>query len=507
MVEFDAQGLAEQAVLIGLISREQARQARDEAEDGTVEALSRILLRKGWLTSWQMERLTKSDPTGFFYGGCKVLFHIAEGTFARVYRGVKVPGGQSVAIKVLRRRFTTDAESIKRFNQEAEAGMKLAHPNIVRIYDYGEEDKNYFMVMEYVEGINLRNFLKLRHRLKPNEALPMMIQLADALQYSLSQGITHRDIKATNVLISNRAEAKLVDFGLATIEGDERKLQAAHGVRTVDYSALERTCGSVKGDPRSDIYFLGCVFYQMLTGTPPMPEVDATDPLVKMLKRSFSAIKPIGEHSHGPPPGLAQVIDKMMKVDLKQRYQSMEEVVADLKAYQSSLAPPAPVVRQEAPSRKSSETARPAFDPDAGDDAEQFVADLFETPAVNARNVLCVEVQEPIQDALRKTLTRLGFRVMMMRDPERAADRFQEEPTEIVIFDADGLPPNALDSFLAIYDRAQENGQRLSSLVLLGPRQVDLKRRLPDDEGVLVLTKPIRMKDLQDALGQLAPTA
>lgn len=500
MMDFDAQGLAEQAVLIGLVSRQEAREARDDAEDGSPEALSRAFLRKGLLTSWQLDRLMKRDPSGFFYGGCKVLFHIAEGTFARVYRGIKVPGGQPVAIKVLRKRFTTDPDSIKRFNQEAESGMRLHHPNIVRIYEYGESDSNYFMIMEYVEGMNLRNFLKLRHRLRPDEALPMMVQLASALDYSLSQGVTHRDIKATNVLISNRGEAKLVDFGLATIEGDERKLERAHGQRTVDYSALERTCKSEKGDPRSDIYFLGCVFYQMLTGAPPMPEVEAADPLAKMLKRSFGAIKPIGDHSNAPPQVMCQIIDKMMKVDLKQRYNAMDEVVADLRAYQASLQAPAKRERTAAPAPKPIPRV---VDPDAEDDPEQFVAGLFEVPTVAAKKVLCVEVQEGIQDAFRKVLTKLGYRVMMLRDPDRAIERYQEEPAEFVIFDVDGLGQDAIDRFLAIHELAGELGHELAALVLLGPRQGHLKDRLPADERILVLAKPLRMKEVQDALNQL----
>jgi serine/threonine protein kinase len=502
MPDFDAQGLLDQAILIGLVSREQARQAREDADDGSAEAVSRAIVRKGWLTSWQLERLAKGDPTGFFYGGCKVLFHLAEGTFARVYRGVKEPGGQPVAIKVLRKRFTTDPDSVKRFNQEAEAGMKLNHPNIVRIYDYGEVDKNYFMTMEYVEGMNLRNFLRVRHRLKPHEALPMMIQLAEALDYSLSRGITHRDIKATNVLISNRGVAKLVDFGLATIEGDERKLQAAHGVRTVDYAALERMSGSAKGDPRSDIYFLGCVFYQMITGTPPMPEVDAADPLVKMLKRSFGAIKPISEHNNAPPLPMSQVIERMMKTDLKARYQSMAEVVADLKAYERSLQAPAPPPKPT--ESKPAKPAAPRPETLVEDDGEDFVAGLFESPVLGARRVLCVEIQEPIRDAFRKALSKMGYQIVLLREPERAVERYNEDPAGLVIFDLDGLPSDALASFLAMYESAQAQSRDLSALVLLSPKQAHLKPRLPDDDQVIVMVKPISMKDVQAALSQLA---
>src|SRR6516165_3525864 len=140
MAELEAQDVVQQAVLLGLIRKEQATEAVSEAEDGSLEAISRTLLRKGMLTSWQLERLKKGDPSGFFFGDCKVLFHLAEGTFARVYRGMRVFGDQPVAVKVLRQRFYSDPGSIERFKKEAENGMKLIHSNIVRILDYGERD-------------------------------------------------------------------------------------------------------------------------------------------------------------------------------------------------------------------------------------------------------------------------------------------------------------------------------------------------------------------------------
>jgi eukaryotic-like serine/threonine-protein kinase len=516
MADFDAETLAEQAVLIGLLTREQVRQVRAEADDGSIEAMSRVLLRKGLLTSWQLERIKKGEVSGFFFGGCKVLFHIAEGTFARVYRGRKLPGNQSVAVKVLRRRFTTDQEAVARFNQEAEAGMKLVHPNIVRIYDYGEQDKNYYMIMEFVEGSNLRDFLKIRARLTPSEAMPVMIGLAQALKYSLEQGVTHRDIKGTNILISTRGEAKLVDFGLATIEGDERRMAVAHGQRTVDYSALERTCGSPKGDPRSDIYFLGCVFYQMLTGVVPMPEVESKDPLAKMLKRSFGAIKPITEHRHAPPEEICRVVEKMMKIDLKHRYQTMEEVITDLEACKAALAaaaaaPPSRKRVARAPERAARPKAATAPAGESIDsvfttiDEDPFAGDIFEHKAVPTKHVLCVEVQEPIQEAFRKTLSQMGYRVLLVRDAERAAERYRESPPDAVVFDADGLGPEALDAFIDMHEKAHEDGHDLAALVLLGPRQGALTSKLPTDDRLVVLSKPLKMKDVQDAITQLVP--
>lgn len=483
MVELDTETLADRAVLMGLVSQSQLSEARLEAEDGSPGALMRILTRRGLLTSWQRDKLLKGDVSGYFFGQFKVLFHIAEGTFARVYRGLHSGSGQAVAIKVLRRRFTVDPAAVSRFAQEAEAGMRLVHPNIVRIYEYGEVDRNHYMVMEYVEGSNLKNFLKLRGHLEVDEAMPIILGLARGLKYSHDQEVTHRDIKGTNILISTRREAKLVDFGLATVGGD-RISEYAH-TRTVDYSALERTCGSPKGDPRSDIYFLGCVFYQLLSGVLPLPEMEANDPLAKMLKRSFGAIRPLAEQRYAPPPRMCVIIDKMMRMSLEKRYQHMGEVVDDLQNYYDQM------------STSDVTVVAPTVNTD-----EDLLTAAFVRRA-EQRIVLCVESQDAIQEALKKSLSRMGYRVFLVRDPERAAERYREQTPDVVVFDADGLGPDAIDSFREMHESAHEEGHQLAALVMLGPRQRHLVDRLPTDDRLLVLQKPVRMKDVQDAVEQL----
>jgi CheY-like chemotaxis protein/tRNA A-37 threonylcarbamoyl transferase component Bud32 len=498
MPDLDAQSLADQAVMLGLVSRPDARLAVADAEDGSLDAIGRSFLRKGLLTSWQLERLKKGDPSGFFYGGCKVLFHLAEGTFARVYRGVK-DDGSPVAVKVLRNRFVTDPEAVRRFHQEAEAGMKLRHPNIVRILDYGEEDKKHYMIMEYVEGANLRDFLKIRAKLTGEESVPLMVGLAEGLKYSFEHGVTHRDIKATNVLISNAGQAKLVDFGLAGLQADSKSSMQSQ--RTVDYSALERTCASEKGDPRSDIYFLGCVFYQMITGQAPMKESESKDMLQKMLVRSFGAIVPLSEHRLAPDPALSRVIEKMMRIELKTRYQNMHEVLLDLKSYEGRV-----------------NAGITGFDDQQGEESEFIedidamfanrpgTADAADGASAGARvkkHLLCVESQEEIQEALRKSLSKLGYRVILVADAERAAERYRESPPDAVIFDVDGLGPEGLDALVDMHEKAHEDGHDLAAVVLLGPRQGHLRERLPTDDRLAVLSKPVKMKQVQQAVQQL----
>ena len=511
MPEIDAEMMVDQVVMLGLVSREQLREAKADAEDGSPDTTLRMLLRKGALTSWQIDRLKKGDPSGFFFGDSKVLFHLAEGTFARVYRGEHITTKAALAIKVLRQRFAAISEAVERFHKEAEAGIRLRHPNIVQIIDVGQQDHRHFMIMEYVEGMNLRDFMKLRTRIPAEQAVPLMLGMARGLQYSLERGVTHRDIKGTNILISNSGVAKLVDFGLATMQGDETK-PGVKSQRTVDYSALERTCKSPKGDPRSDIYFLGCVFYQMVTGQLPMEESESKDMLRKMLKRSFGAIKPINEHRYAPEEELGRIIEKMMKIDLKARYQNMDDVVADLERYRSTRssrpAPPRGATQRgrarrrriDFRRRQGSRIGRP---PRRAVPHEELQP--FEVKAVVAKSVLCVEAQAEIQDAFARDSRAGGIACCWCPMPRRAAERYRESPVDAVIFDTDGQGAESIDAFLDMHEKAHAEGHQLLAVVLLGPRQGALREKLPTDDRLIVLSKPIKMKQVQDALSQLLP--
>ena len=578
-LDLTAQDLLDNAVRLGLITQSQANDVLVDAPDGSLKSVESQLSRRNLLTSWQLDRLRKGDSQGFFYGGHRVLFHIAEGTFARVYRGVRQYGNQPIAIKVLRQRFAADRTAIDRFRKEAEAGLKLIHPNVVRIYDYGEDQGRHFMTMEFVEGANLREFLRRRVRLPYQEALPMMIGLAQGLKYSLEQGVTHRDLKATNILISTSRQAKLVDFGLAEIE-DDKKVERTHSQRTVDYSALERTCGSPKGDPRSDIFFLGCVFYQMLTGQAAMSEVESNDPIRKMMKRSFGAITPIAEHRHAPPPDLAAIIEKMMKVDLKQRYQSMAEVAADLEAFAARIGGAAPVqtrtvkpaatgdfddidfdnlrhdqiflppgsittpepdpaplatpspssskaalsahtevsnpatvstdsfTRLEVPSppddSRSDQESVPFDDEDDDQDIPAHEDDPSsmggEFVAFVQPELFCVERQEEIREVFRKSFDKRGLRVFLFGDLDLAMERYKEHPTNFILFDADGFGPGAIESFRKLRNLAKQLGRKPRIVLMLGPKQAPLRSSIPENDRLVVLVKPLRMKDITQAV-------
>ncbi|MBI5723044.1 MAG: protein kinase [Planctomycetes bacterium] len=220
------------------------------------------------------ERSTKPplDPGGTFHE-MEVLEFVGRGGMGFVYKARQPNLDRVVALKILDPRLAASAEFTERFNREAKALAALNHPNIVHVYDYGKEGQHHFLVMEYVEGTSLRDILRTQ-RLSPQTALRYVPQICDALEYAHSAGVIHRDIKPENILIDTRGNLKIADFGLA-------KIAASHGqgdhvtatgqmMGTAHYMAPEQTRSAGKVDQRADIYSLGVVFYEMLTGELPV---------------------------------------------------------------------------------------------------------------------------------------------------------------------------------------------------------------------------------------------
>src|SRR5262249_37476897 len=288
-------GLANQIVKLGLVTLPQMQEALEElgptATD--VEELLRILERRSLLTPYQSGKPAKGDVDGYFLGGYRLLYKIASGSFGRVFRADDPQTGRIVAIKVLRRRWSEDPHAIELFEREGKLGQTLQHPNIVEILTVNRDAATgqYYIVMEFVEGGNLREILGTRKKFEPAEALRLIEDAANGLAYAYARGITHRDMKLTNVLISAQGNAKLVDFGLAGIFSSFGRKEDDPGDRTVDYAGLEKATGVKKGDVRSDIYFMGCVLYEILTGHSPLTMT--RDKYARMNRHRFEDVPPM----------------------------------------------------------------------------------------------------------------------------------------------------------------------------------------------------------------------
>lgn len=203
----------------------------------------------------------------------EILELLGQGGMGAVYKARQPSLDRLVAVKVLPVEVGRDPAFAERFTREARALARLSHPNIVGIYDFGQADGLYYFVMEYVDGVSLRQLVEKRS-LDPRQALALVPQICDALQFAHDEGIVHRDVKPENILLDKRGRVKIADFGLAKLLGraaDEAVLTRVEQVMgTPLYMAPEQMQGSHAVDHRADIYSLGVVFYEMLTGELPL---------------------------------------------------------------------------------------------------------------------------------------------------------------------------------------------------------------------------------------------
>lgn len=441
-----------------------------------VEEMKNILLRRDLLTPYQLEHLIRGDRHGYYYGKYKILYPIGQGTFARVYRAVEKDTGSVFAVKVLRKRFMDDAEKITQFHKEGELGILLRHANIVAIYDVGAAHGQHYMALEFIEGRNLREFLRVRGKLELKSAIGLCLDMLRGLDYAHKRGMAHRDMKASNVLVSSSGTAKLVDFGLAGADPDltEEALSDMENPRTVDYAALERICNKRKDDPRSDIYFVGCIFYNMLVGFPPLKETK--DRLQRADRSRYTDVKPIDQVWPECPRAIAAIVTKAMALDPDERYQTPAEMLLDLTVVEQKLA--------ASPDGQLEEL--PDFTPGMG-------AQLIQ----KQRSLMIVESNNQLQDTFRELFKKNGFRVLVTSDLQRPAKSFNEydRPADVVVYSTSELGTRALQAFNDFGDEPKT--QNIPTILMLGAKQANFTPHAKVADHRAVLQSPIRMKEFK----------
>ena len=252
---------------------------------------------------------------------------IGEGGMANVYLGYDSILERDVAIKVLRGDLADDEKFVRRFRREAQSASLLNHPNIVQIYDVGEDDGNFYIVMEYINGQTLKQIIKKRKRLSISETIDIMCQLTDGLSSAHDSYIIHRDIKPQNIMILDDGMVKITDFGIAMAVNASDLTQTNSVMGSVHYLPPEQASG--KGSTiKSDIYSLGIMLYEMLAGTMPFRGETAVEIAMKHLKTPMPSIRKLRDDV---PQSLENIILKAAAKNPKNRYNNVRELYEDLK--------------------------------------------------------------------------------------------------------------------------------------------------------------------------------
>lgn len=383
------------------------------------------------LTPLQRNRILGGEGESLLLGGYKLLYRNGSGSFARVFRAATLDGRRTVALKLLRDRWSQDPEAVRSFQREARISQRFRHPNIVPIWDVVSDDDCHFIVMEFIEGGNLRDFLRIRANVTPAESAQCVYDICSGLSYANSLGTTHRDLKLTNVLMSSDGVARLVDFGLAGAHASLHSLLGDDVHRAIEYASLERGTNAPKNDPRSDIFFAGAILYELLSNEPAWPRTRDREERRQISR--YTQIRPLHTFRSDLPKSILDITAQMLAVSPSERYQTADEVCADLQTVLQEFG-----VWQQRP--------QPALNGQVLPSEVDF-------------HLLIVDTINKRVEALQQYFSRKhGFRLTVCDDPYVALNQLKGRcPPAGVLFLAD----TTRDTVLSIFPEAQAWGRTL----------------------------------------------
>jgi serine/threonine-protein kinase len=351
----------------GILTERQLEKLESDLADGQHssepgELFSRLVKDKV-LTEFQAHQIQKGRAEGLSFGSYLILDFLGRGTMGKVYKARHRMMGRVVALKILDSRYVSSrTRSLARFQREMQLVGRLDHPNVVRAFDADRVADCYFIAMEYAAGYTLEDLLKSRGALPPADVVYYASQVADGLAHAHSRGVIHRDVKPSNILLTDGKKVKILDFGLGTLLETEDQSSAlttaGMAVGTPDYISPEQA-RMVKIDGRSDLYSLGCTIYHLLSGQLPFKGESSMDCIVG---RITGAAVPITDVRPGLPPRLIQCIEKLMAPNPEDRYQTADEAATALRSMlrpkTNTGVPAAPTVAPIAPTQSPAPNGR-----------------------------------------------------------------------------------------------------------------------------------------------------
>ncbi len=257
---------------------------------------------------------------------------IGVGGMADVYKGTDVIDNKPVAIKILKNEFAENEDFLRRFRNESKAIAVLSHPNIVKIYDVGFSDKIQYIIMEYIDGITLKEYIEEEQVLTWKDTVHFIIQILRALQHAHDKGVVHRDIKPQNIMMFTDGTIKVMDFGIAKFAREEGKTATDQAIGSVHYISPEQARGDVT-DERSDIYSVGIMMYEMLTGRKPFDSDNSVAIAVMHMHDIPERPKAVNPDI---PGGLEEIVLRAMEKLPEDRYQNTSEMIEDIEAFKNN---------------------------------------------------------------------------------------------------------------------------------------------------------------------------
>jgi serine/threonine protein kinase len=419
---------------------------------------------------------------------------LGRGGMATVFKGTDTVLGRPVAVKVLSPQYAGDANFVTRFRREAQSAARLNHPNLVSVYDTGTDEGIHFIVMEFVDAKTLADYLAGGGRIMPERAIEIAEAVCDALSMAHAHGIIHRDIKPANIMITQKGDVKVTDFGIArVISGADTLAQTAAVLGTASYLSPEQA-QSQSVDQRSDIYSLGVVLYEMVTGRPPF---SGDSPVMVASKHVLEQPTPPSKLNSDVSPALEAVIMKALSKNPDNRYSDADEMRADLERARLGQAVQAtPLLPESARTQRIAPTGPPTavlppVQPGDGGRRRWWIPALIvllilavlggglyllasSLLSTNATRVKVPNVVGSREDAARRDLIEAGFRV----DP---VTRVTSNPSEVGIVIEQSPDP---ETFL-------EKGETVTITIGKAPAQVEVPdlSGMTQDEAVAALER------------------
>jgi len=261
----------------------------------------------------------------------EILQLLGQGGMGAVYKARDIELERTVALKLIRSDLASHPEILRRFKQELILAREVTHRNVIRIFDLGQASGVRYITMDYVEGQDLRALLNEKGKFSPEEAVPIFLQIAAALEAAHQAGVVHRDLKPQNVMVDKDGRVYVMDFGVARSLETPGMTQTGALMGTPEYMSPEQAKG-LKVDARSDLFSLGIIFYEMLSGASPFK---ADTAMATMFKRTRERAVPLAQAMSGVPVFLSDIVSKCLEIDQEQRYPSARAIIEDLEKWKS----------------------------------------------------------------------------------------------------------------------------------------------------------------------------